>query len=460
MCDLARLTASLFSVPSHSLTSVPSFVFRVVLLFGLGATLSTAAVSDNPPWQELIEQNRRLQEQVRAQQTMIDELGAKMAAVLQTTERQERELRGLQGGSGIAPEPARVRDRTHEVRIAAEAGLAFFHTGPEGQFPKGEFRVDDPVISFEAPIHKNVYFFGALKLLPREARLENFQLGELYVDFEDVSSTWGQMGLVNVRVGRFNVPFGEEYLARGPVTNALISHSLSDIWGEDEGAEIYGKLGSFDYTVAVQNGGLSGVRDFNADKALVGRAGWNAATWLRVSGSAMRTGEISTAGDQLSAVWFGNGFFRGLGSPKTTRKFRADLYEADVIARWQTGHLSAAAGAVKFGDNDSTTDNSRRLHYNFVELMQAVGARPYFAARYSSIRVPRGYPLTGWGEAGEYFFEPTLTEELHRLSLGLGYRLGPSLVLKMEYSWENGREMTGDRRDEENFFGTEIGLKF
>ena len=108
---------------------------------------------------------------------------------------------------------------------------------------------------------KNVDFFTELKLLPREANDEHFQLGELYVDFEDVLSSW-RPGLLNVRAGRVNVPFGEEYLARGPIANQLISHSLSDIWGCDEGVEIYGRIGPVQYVVAVQNGGVSRLAGF------------------------------------------------------------------------------------------------------------------------------------------------------------------------------------------------------
>src|SRR5207247_11150654 len=129
--------------------------------------------------------------------------------------------------------------------------------GREGQFPKAEFRADDPVIAIEAPVWKNVYFFIELKLLTRETNAENFQLGEIYVDFEDVSAAWGQKGLLNVRAGRVNIPFGEEYLHRSPVSNPLISHSLSDIWGVDEGLEIYGRIGPAQYILAVQNGGVS-----------------------------------------------------------------------------------------------------------------------------------------------------------------------------------------------------------
>jgi hypothetical protein len=243
-----------------------------------GAILTCPAAEVNAAQvQELLEQNRRLQEQVRAQQKTIDGL-------LKASERHERELRGLaeRVESPVSGAPART-SREHEVRVTAEAGIAFFKAGSEGQFPKSEFRVDDPVIAIEAPVRKNVYFFTELKLLTRETNSESFQLGELYVDFEDVSAAWGRPGLLNVRAGRLNIPFGEEYLVRTPVANPLISHSLADIWGVDEGVEIYGRIGPAQYVVAVQNGGVSRLRDFNADKSVTARVSWAPARWLRVT---------------------------------------------------------------------------------------------------------------------------------------------------------------------------------
>jgi hypothetical protein len=62
---------------------------------------------------------------------------------------------------------------------------------------------------------------------------------------------------------------------------------------------------------------------------------------------------------------------------------------------------------------------------------------------------------------GAFFFRPgVLTEELRRMSVGVGYRFGQPLVLKAEYTWESGRLTTGMRRDHEDFFGTQLGVKF
>lgn len=428
----------------------------------LAGSLAAAEVSSTE-LREILEQNRRLQEQVRTQQRTIDELSSRLGAVVQTSERHERELRGLQdhvevrGAGPSAPRPD-AGERT--VRISGGVGIGYFDTGHQGQFAHGEFRVDDPVIAVEAPVAKNVYFYTELKLLPRETNVEDFELGEFYVDFEDLSATWGAPGLLSLRVGRLNVPFGEEYLVRTPTANPLISHSLSDIWGVDEGVEIYGRVGPAQYVIAVQNGGNSRLRDFDSDKAVVARIGWDPARWLHVSGSAMRTGELATVNDNLSEVWFGNAFFRSIGPSNRTPTFWANLLQFDATSRWKGGHLGVSLGHARYDDSDPLADNARTLRYGHVEFVQTLTGSLYGALRHSEIHVQDGYPLAGWGTMGAFFFRPVLTEKLRRTSLGLGYRFSPPLLLKVEYAWESGRTTAGVARDNEDFFGTELAVKF
>lgn len=448
---------------------------RLSCVLALGAFFAPVvalAQTPNPPdpaLQAVIEQNRLLQEQIRQQQKIIESLTARMEEIRQASERHERELQRLQERADVAAPEKAVPVETsgdHPVRIAGEAGLGFFSSDSSGQFPRSEFRVDDATITVEAPVWENVYVFSELKLITREANAANFQLGELYVEFERLGTPWGLPDSLNLRFGSINAPFGEEYLVRGPVANPLISHSLSDIWGPDEGVEIYGTLGAWQYVVAVQNGGISQLHDFNSDKAVVARLSWDPRAWLHVSASAMRTGRVSTVspvanvGDSLSSLWFADAFFRALGPASRTTSFWADLYEFDATGRWTGGHLSAALGEVRFDDNDPLVDNSRKLRYGYLEAVQSVSEKLYGAARYSEINAPGGYPLAGLGSLGEYFFRPTLTDELRRLSVGFGYRFGPPLVLKLEYSWEWGHTTAGESRDHENFFGAEVGLKF
>ena len=437
--------------------------------FGTVAAWAQNTASTDPALQAVIEQNRLLQEQVKAQQKTIEALNAQVQEIRRATERQQRDLQGLREQADTGSKETAIpveASRDHEVRIAGEAGLAYFSSGSEGQFPNGEFRVDDTTITVEAPVWQDVYFFSELKLLTRESSTGNFQFGELYADFERLGAPFGRPDSLNLRVGSINTPFGEEYLLRGPVENPLVSHSLSDIWGPDEGAELYGSAGTWQYVVAVQNGGLSQLRDYHSSKSFTARLGWNPLPWLHLSASAMRTGKLATVspvtsqGDNLSAVWFANGFFRVLGPASRTTNFWANLYEADAVAKWSNGKVSAALGQVQFDDNDPLVDDSRRMRYGYLEAMQSISERLYGAVRYSAIDAPNGYPLAGLGSMGQYFFRPTFTEDLRRLSLGFGYRMGPPLVLKLEYSWEWGRTTTGESRDHEDLLAAEVGLKF
>lgn len=410
----------------------------------------------------LAEQNQKLQQQVLEQQRAIEQLRGELSTLRGAGDRQERELRGLQervdDGSGGAKPPAGSRE--HEIRVSGQAGLAFFKTGSAGQFPNSEFRLDDAKVFLEAPVMKNTYVFAGLDLQTREASDEGSYVSELYVDFENVSGAWGHDRLLNVRAGRFNIPFGEEYQVRGPVDNPLVSHSVADPWGYDEGVEIYGELDRFNYVLAVQNGGNPALHDYNADKSIALRIGYDATRWLQMSASAMRTGDLNVKNDVFSALWFGNGFFRALGAPATTTTFSADLAELDAAARWKGGTLKADAGWLKFDDNDSTGSNARRGRYYSLEGTQEVANGVFAAARLSEVRVARGYPLVGWGNFGTYLFSSLPTTYLRRLSLGLGYRLSRPVVLKFEYAFERGRLTNGVERNHENLLSTELALRF
>jgi len=256
-----------------------------------------------------------------------------------------------------------------------------------------------------------------------------------------------------------NTPFGEEYLVRYAIDDPLVSHSLSDLWGVDPGVEAYGALGKFSYVVAVQNGsGANGVQDFNGDKAVTGRISFDPNSHWHFSVSGMRTGDLSAQNDMVSAEWFGGGLFRSLGSPATTT-FHANLVEGDVTVRWKSGHVGAFGGYARYNDNDSIADNGRDIYYYSVEAVQNLPKKFYAAARFSEILADRGIPIVGFGGFDDYFYT-SLSTQLWRMSMGLGYRFSDRLIIKTEYSLEQGLEADGETRDHEDFFGTEAAFKF
>jgi len=409
--------------------------------------------------QALQQQNAALQEQLRQQQEAMSSLARRLAVVEETSRLTRPEPSAAATVDATAPAP-KTGSGFHlgNVHISGEGGVAFLHTQPEGMFPNAEFRVEEAKLFVEAPVWENVYFFAELNLATREYDDLELRLGELSVDFENVSQLWGRDRQLNVRAGRMDIPFGEEYHERDAIDNPLISHSLSDLWGVDEGVELYGTIGRFGYAVAVQNGGVSGTRDYTGDKSVACRLAFDPASWLHLSVSAMRTGDLDAMDDFLSEMWFGNGWFRSIGGMNTT-EFNANLVEGDIAARWPRGHLKAFGGCVRYDDNDPDANNQRDLFYYSVEAMQRVTPKFYAAARFSQIFADDGYPLVGHGEFHEYFFEE-LTAELWRLSLGLGWRFSDNLLFKTEYTIEGGEEPGGERRERVNFFAAEVAFRF
>ncbi len=427
---------------------------------GFGATDETPMTRQE--FLLLQQQNHLLQQQLQSQQQVIDSLTHKFAELQNLNPRHDADTsvtKEKTQAEDPAP-PSDFKSSLHfgKVDITGEGGLAFFNSQSKGTTPHSTFRIDEAKIFLEAPIWDDVYFFTELDLASRESTSLGLTVGELYLDFEDVSKLWGRDRMLNIRVGQFYIPFGEEYLNRFAINNPLISHSVSDLWGTDAGIELYGKIGPVQYAAAVQNGG--GYPSLQDDKSVSGRVSYDPAPWLHLSASGMRTGNLNV-NNGLSSMWFGNGWFRSIGSAATTT-FHANLAEGDVQLRLPYIQVKAAGGYINYGDNDSAAKNHRDVYYYYLEGIHEWNRHFYSAARFSQVFAPNGFPIVGNGSMGDYFFapNPVLITDYWRLSLGLGYRFSPNLLVKGEYSFNHGEEVGGTGRTHENLFSLEAAFKF
>jgi hypothetical protein len=400
--------------------------------------------------QLLRDQNAMLEQQVQKQSQSLDALTQKVQGL-------EAAKSEPEGATSESSTPAKSGFNLGSVDLSGEGGIAFFKTGPEGFAPDSEFVVDEARLFVEAPIWKEVYFYGDVDLATRENTDTQVYLGELYLDCEDVSQLWGQDDQLNVRAGRMYIPFGEEYLTRYAIDDPLILHSVSDFWGIDSGVEIYGALGKFSYVVAVQNGGGDYAQYYNDDKSVAGHVSFDPNRHWHFSVSGMRTGDLNAQNDGSSAEWFANETLQSIGSPATTT-FHLDAVELDMTARWASGYAQAFGGYAQYDDNDPAADNRRDIFFYSAGVVQNLPEKFYAAARFSEVIADKGIPLLGNGDYDDY--GDPLTADLWRLSLGLGYRFSDRLILKTEYAFEDGRQVDGESRDQENFFGTEVAFKF
>jgi hypothetical protein len=427
--------------------------------------------------QELREQNRTLQNQLQQQQQLIDDLSRKFSGLERTNQQDESDLRSLKATLEGATPPAPEGNHTvslGNVIISGEGGAGFFDTQENGRYPNAPFRVDEARLFLDAPVWDDVFFYTEVDLMTAESQGPELNLAELYLQFESLAKHWGQDQLLNARIGQFYIPFGEEYQYRFAIDDPLVSHSLSDLWGVDPGIELYGSWNKLSYAVAVQNGGISTLNDNTADKSVAGRIGYDPFPWLHLSASGMRTGDLSATKD-VSALWFGGGFFQSIGSSNTSL-YHVNLAEVDAAAKWKGGYVKGAAGYAGYGDNDPTPggssaassgyyygpaptstgggNNHRDIYYYYVEALQHVTPKFYGVSRLSQIRAAGGYPILA--------DSPSLlpTSDIWRLSLGLGYQFNNHLVLKTEYMFEQGQLARGGPRHHENMFATEAAFKF
>ena len=425
-----------------------------------GASIASGADESLPEQLEsLRRQNTELQEMVRKQSSVIESLNQRVGQIESMAAKQKSETDA--SAESLETKPARTGIGFGPVNISGEGAAALFDSQRNGAFPDAEFRIDEAKLFVEAAVWGDVYFFSEINLAARTSDALQLELGELYLDFEDVSKLWGPERLLNIRVGRMDIPFGEEYLYRDAIDNPLISHSLTDFWGVDEGIELYGSAGKFSYVLAVQNGSMPGARDFNPDKAVVARLSYDPHQRVHLSLSAMRTGDLDVAGDELSELWIGGGWFRSIGSPATT-EFHANLVQADFALNFSRGHIRASGGMARYDDNDPAADNQRDFYFYSLEGVSDITKKLYAGIRFSQIFVNKGYPLPGQGDLGTYFFNPfsPQAEELWRCSLGLGYRFSPHLVVKTEYSFEGGKELGGARREDVNMVSAQAAFGF
>jgi len=445
-------------------TKLTNHAWVLGLIMGLAPVLATGVRADEgtdfkEQLRQLQEQNSQLQQQLLQQQQLIQNLTRRLSDMEGANQKRSEEIGTLKTEIEQAPVASAESSKPFslgKVVLSGEGAVGFFESGNEGQYTHADFHVDEARLFLDAQVWNDVYLFAGIDITTRENPNQKLRLNELYVDFENVSKLWNVDRLLNIRVGQFYTPFGEEYQHRYAIDDPLISHSLSDIWGVDDGIEAYGSSGQFDYAIAVQNGGMPGSTSFHADKSVAGRLGYTPAKWLRLSASAMRTGNLGVS-DNVSDLWFGNGLFVPLGLPATTATFHANLAEGDLQLKFSRGEVKAAGGYARFDDDNTAADDERNIYYYYVEGLYDVTTKFYGAVEFSQIIAANGYPIPGQG-SDMYFGE--LTKNIWRLSLDIGYRFSNQLVLKAEYSVERGTEPDGNSRNHEDQVALQLAYGF
>lgn len=167
----------------------------LTLLLLLGATALRIEAEDSASFADVIaelrKQNQQLQEQLQRQNAAIESLKRKVSS-LEDKSGANSDAAGQSPGAGFG------NSMSSKVRLSGEGAVGFFETGNKGNFPNSEFRVDEARLFLDAAVWGDVYGFVELNLATHERADLTAQLGEAYLDFENVSKVWGKENQLSI----------------------------------------------------------------------------------------------------------------------------------------------------------------------------------------------------------------------------------------------------------------------
>jgi hypothetical protein len=312
----------------------------------------------------------------------------------------------------------------------------YYDTGENGTVPNGSFSIKEASIFVHADVWQDVEMFIEVQTnrLGKDDDLFT-RTGEVHVHFRNLRiSDSFKLGL---KVGRFDIPFGEEYLSQDSIDNPLITTSASYVYGWDEGLLGYADIGGVGVIAAISDGTDARSEEDDNSKALNLKVYGDVTEKLYLSFSAMHNGDAVK-----SAVEFGGSHFEPTGAShvstlgvSSSERVNGSLVQLDgkYDLFGHLGYLSAYIGYAEQHDDDTVFE--RDFRWFGVELYREISANWYLVTRYSEIGTydsDEGYHFDGKIYAGGNSSFGYDTDRFRRLGVGLGFVPNPRVVVKFE----------------------------
>ena len=327
------------------------------------------------------------------------------------------------------------------LSVGGFAAVAHLDSGDAGTRPHGGFLIKESSFFVDAAAWEDISFFFEVQVnrLGKDAE-KLVRTGEAHAHLRNLLKGRGS-DLLGLKVGRVDIPFGEEYLRQDASDNTLISTSAPYPYGFDEGVVVYGTLKGLGWIAAVTDGTDAQSAEDNPAKAFNLKFYGDPSSALYLSASYMRNGQAGK-----SAFEFGGSHFEPVGASHRSTNgvsgsdmVNATLFEVD--AEYALGgrvNLAGSFGRAMVDDQDDTFD--RDISWFSVQPHVTMTNSSYAVLRYSEIGTydsDRGYHFDGKTTAGGNGSFGYDTERFRRLSVGVGWRPNPRVVVKGEvgYDW-------------------------
>lgn len=379
-----------------------------------------------------------------------------------------------QGAPQDDPAPSATEALFRRFHLSGNADVLLLYGEKYSRFPGANFKIDNARIFLDVDLAEDLRSGTATLAreasayvewdLAREAVLQN-TVGSLYLRLDAL----GGVEALHLKLGRFLLPFGEEYLRQSESRpeNPLVDFSVSDPYGWDEGALFFGPLapGILEYFLAITNGDFGFNQNSSPALALTGKLDLHPLPWMLVSASAFHMGSMGTIYRPAESVleWSGNNP-RSFGSASAVPNAQDGVivpddpdprlgglvaWEGDVVLRSPlVGQLRLAVGGVSIRSHDAASYD-RKLRYEVVEaVLEGAFLTPDLARFFGAVRASeigtgssgKGYLLGDYGSGSPLGYN---TRSFSALGLGLGWRLGTGIIVKAEYTLADVRLVRG-----------------
>jgi hypothetical protein len=343
------------------------------------------------------------------------------------------------------------------------AAFDYLHTGNDGNYSEGAFVVKETSLFVDAKVWDEISVFYELQVIRLGKDNQKIgQTGELYAHFRNIYCNIG------MKVGRVDIPFGEEYLQQDSIVNPLISFSAAYPYGFDEGIVLYGNNYGLGWILAVTDGTDARSVEDNREKAINAKLYGKPTDRVYLSGSFMRNGRAAK-----SAFEFGGSHFQPIGAshvstlgPSPSPEVDAILYEVDARFFGCGKDYLALSFGQAFQDDNTSTHNRDILWFS-VEGVRYLCEDVYFVARYSEIGTYNsfeGYHFDGKITAGGNSSYGYDAKRLQRAAVRLGWKPNPRTLIKAEISRDWFETITASPfspgSDDRWFSGLELVLSF
>jgi hypothetical protein len=288
---------------------------------------------------------------IQQQQATIQQLVDKMAALEAkfdgesspqpiARERVSLEEEGLAAPpEAEAPGHVLARPWYQNIRLDGFGGAGFVWTGGDALKEHGSFLNYEATINVDAKIWEDLRYFHEIQTIRLGDESTKFvRTGEVYVHFKDLFQTMFDLeGMdVGVKIGRMDIPVGEDYLTQDVIDNPLITLSAAYPYGFDEGVVLHGKFRELNWIAAIMEGTDTRAFEDNADKFISLKLFGNPTERLYLSASGFWNGESAE-----SAWEFGGAHLVPVGSGSLTSSSgrsgsdSVDSFSYELYARYE-----------------------------------------------------------------------------------------------------------------------------